>query len=79
MTFTIIKAQPGLTTNEKILEVLENYSDGLTVKELSELLNRPISMIQVCLKLLVSCNKVTAKKIKLVRYYHIYSQRSNGK
>ncbi|NQZ64549.1 hypothetical protein [Crocosphaera sp.] len=63
MTFIIIKATPGLNTNGKILGLLEKFPDGLTVKQLSNLLNRPISMIQTCLKLLVSCQKVTVKKV----------------
>ncbi|MGB5771989.1 MAG: helix-turn-helix domain-containing protein [Crocosphaera sp.] len=71
MTFTIIKATPGLTTKEKILELLEKSPDGLTVKQLSDLLNRPISMIQTCLKLLVSCKKVTSKKTGMIKYYYL--------
>ena len=71
MSFTIIKARSGLTTNEKILKLLSNYPDGLTVKQLSDLLNRPISMIQTCLKLLVSAKKVVTKKIEMIKYYYL--------
>ncbi len=71
MAFTIIKAKPGLTTNEKILELLENNPDGLTVRQLSDQINRPISMIQTCLKLLVSCKKVVSKKIEVIQYYYL--------
>ncbi len=71
LTFTIIKATPGLTTNEKILELLKNHPDGLTVKQLSDQLNRPISMIQTCLKLLVACNKVMTKKMGMIKYYYL--------
>lgn len=71
MTFTIIKATPGLTTNEKILELLKNHPDGLTVKQLSDQLNRPISMIQTCLKLLVACKKIKSKKIEMIKYYYL--------
>ncbi len=71
MAFTIIKAKSGLTTNEKILELLENNPDGLTVRQLSDQINRPISMIQTCLKLLVSCKKVVSKKIEVIQYYYL--------
>ncbi|MEL4895947.1 hypothetical protein [Crocosphaera sp. Alani8] len=71
MTFIIIKATPGLTTNETILNILKNCPQGLTVKELSKQLNRPISLIQTCLQLLVSCKKVRAKKVNTVNYYSL--------
>jgi predicted transcriptional regulator len=71
LTFTIIKATPGLTTNEKILELLEKSPDGLTVKQLSDLLNRPISMIQKCLKILVSAQRITIKKKEMISYYYL--------
>ncbi len=71
MAFTIIKAKSGLTTNEKILELLENNPDGLTVRQLSDQINRPISLIQTCLKLLVSCKKVVSKKIEMIQYYYL--------
>ena len=71
MTFTIITATPGLTSTEKILELLENYPERLTVKQLSELLNRPVSMTQICLKLLVSCQKLTSNEINMRRVYHL--------
>ncbi len=73
LTFTIIKATPGLTTNETILNLLKDYPQGLTVKELSDQLNRPISMIQTCLKLLVAGKKVTTKKIEMINYYSLSS------
>nr|WP_071943887.1 hypothetical protein [Crocosphaera chwakensis] len=79
MSFTIIKARPGLTTNQKILELLAKYPDGLTVKQLSDLLNRPISMIQSCLKLLVSGKKVTTTNQRMIQYYYIYSKKKGGK
>ncbi|MDJ0581668.1 MAG: hypothetical protein QNJ66_16840 [Crocosphaera sp.] len=73
MTFTIIKATPGLTTDEIILNLLKDYPQGLTVKELSDKINRPISMIQTCLKLLVACKKVKSKKIEMIKYYYLSS------
>jgi DNA-binding transcriptional regulator YiaG len=36
--------------------------DGITIKELSDTLNRPISMIQICLKIAISSRKVAVKQ-----------------
>ncbi|MEA5536811.1 winged helix-turn-helix transcriptional regulator [Crocosphaera sp. XPORK-15E] len=71
--FVIIKATPGPKTDDRILELLKNHPQGLTVKELSEQLNRPVSMIQTCLKLLVSSQKVTVKKKEMVKVYYLRS------
>ena len=50
MSFTIISATPGLTTKERILELILTHPEGITAKTLSDRLNRPISMINYCLK-----------------------------
>ncbi|EAZ93153.1 hypothetical protein CY0110_03754 [Crocosphaera chwakensis CCY0110] len=71
LNFTIINATPGLTTNEQILELLENYPNGLTAKQLSQLLNRPVSMIQICLKLLVICQKLRSHEINMRQVYYL--------
>ncbi len=64
MSFVIIKPPSGFTTNETILKILKDYPQGMTVKQLSDQLNRPISMTQTCLKLLISSKKLTTKKDK---------------
>ncbi len=38
------------------------HPDGLTVKELSDILNRPVSMIQICLKTSIANRQVTIKQ-----------------
>ncbi|WP_107670780.1 hypothetical protein [Cyanothece sp. BG0011] len=68
MSFVIITAQPGLMTKEIILNILKDYPQAITVKELSKKLNQPIFMGQTCLKLLVSCKKVTTKNIEMINY-----------
>ncbi|MFM2303448.1 MAG: hypothetical protein RLZZ135_857 [Cyanobacteriota bacterium] len=53
---------PSLTTIDRLLESIYNNPKGLTVKELAELLNRPISMIQICLKIAIASQKVAIKQ-----------------
>jgi hypothetical protein len=53
---------PSLTTIDRLLESIRNHPDGLTVKELAALLNRPISMIQICLKISIASQKVAIKQ-----------------
>ena len=50
LSFTIISSTPGLTTKERILELILTHPEGITAKTLSDRLNRPISMINYCLK-----------------------------
>lgn len=60
MPYTIIAPTPGPTTKERILELIVINPQGITVKELSDRLNRPISMIQYCLKELQTSKIVRA-------------------
>ncbi|WP_310429128.1 helix-turn-helix transcriptional regulator [Chamaesiphon sp. VAR_48_metabat_135_sub] len=53
---------PGSTTTDRLLETIENYPNGLTIKELANILNRPISMIQICLKILIASRKVAIRR-----------------
>jgi DNA-binding transcriptional regulator YiaG len=53
---------PSSTTTDRLLESIENHPDGLTIKELADILNRPISMIQICLKILIASQKVAIKR-----------------
>ncbi|MDJ0714587.1 MAG: hypothetical protein QNJ54_10255 [Prochloraceae cyanobacterium] len=75
-TIKIIQATPGLTTTERIEQLIENHPQGITIKELSRTLNRPISMVQICLKSLISWRKVYAKPSKSGMHLIYYSKKS---
>lgn len=62
LTLKIIKARPGKNTTQKILDLIESRPKGITVREISNQLNRPISMVQICLKTLKSLKLVTSQK-----------------
>jgi DNA-binding transcriptional regulator YiaG len=53
---------PSPTTTDRLLELIHSHPDGLTVKALADSLNRPVSMIQICLKILTASRKVTVKQ-----------------
>lgn len=61
VNFQIITARSGLTTSEKILETIENHPHGVSITEISKEINRPVSMISICLKSLIAEKKVKAK------------------
>ena len=61
----IISATPGISTREKILQIIQARSTGVTIKEISKIINRPISMIQVCLKDLISSKDIFTRKNKV--------------
>lgn len=52
----------SLTTADRLLELLSDRPDGVTIKELSDTLNRPISMLQICLKIAIASRKVAVKQ-----------------
>jgi DNA-binding transcriptional regulator YiaG len=52
----------SLTTIDRLLQSIADRPDGITIKELSDTLNRPISMIQICLKIAISSRKVAVKQ-----------------
>jgi predicted transcriptional regulator len=62
LSIQIVKPAPGLTTAEKILEIILANPQGITAKEIGRSLNRPISMVQICLKTLQSSRQIYAKK-----------------
>jgi DNA-binding transcriptional regulator YiaG len=53
---------PTLTTTDRLLESIRNSPNGLTIKELSDTLNRPVSMLQICLKILIGSRKVAIER-----------------
>lgn len=61
----IISATPGVSTHEQILEIIQARSTGITIREISKIINRPISMIQVCLKDLISSKDIFTHKNKV--------------
>jgi ribosome-binding protein aMBF1 (putative translation factor) len=52
----------SLTTTDRLLESIRDRPDGITIKELADKLNRPISMLQICLKILIASRKVATKR-----------------
>jgi DNA-binding transcriptional regulator YiaG len=53
---------PNLTTTERLLELIHIYPNGLTIKELADSLNRPVSMVQICLKILIANRQVVVRQ-----------------
>ncbi|MGK7894068.1 MAG: winged helix-turn-helix domain-containing protein [Xenococcus sp. (in: cyanobacteria)] len=70
----IISATPGLTTQEEILKIIQERTTGITTKQLSKILNRPVSMLQICLKRLITSKQIYSKKSRTshsIIYYPI--------
>ena len=61
----IITPTPGLKTEEKLLQIIEDRTTGITIKELSQKINRPISMLQIYLKQLISRKQICALPSKV--------------
>ncbi|MDJ0842690.1 winged helix-turn-helix transcriptional regulator [Crocosphaera sp.] len=78
MPFTIISATPGLTTQERILELILTHPEGITVKTLSDRLNRPVSMINYCLKDLKGSKFIQAKLNSDNKQWIYYPMIKNG-
>ena len=60
----LISATPGIGTHEQILQLIKARNTGITIKEISRLINRPISMIQICLKDLIADKAIFSRKNK---------------
>ena len=58
----LITATPGISTQKQILQLIRDRRTGITVKEIKQILNRPISMIQVCLKDLIASKAIFTRK-----------------
>ena len=52
------------TTTDRLIETIRDRPDGLTIRELSDILNRPVSMLQICLKIAIANRKIAIKKQK---------------
>ncbi|WP_373542875.1 hypothetical protein [Chamaesiphon sp.] len=55
---------PSITTTDRLLELISQHPDGLTIKELADRLNRPVSMLQICLKNSIASQKVAIERQK---------------
>lgn len=60
----IISATPGISTEEQILQLVRARKTGIKVREIERVLNRPISMIQICLKELIASKAIVSRKNK---------------
>lgn len=58
----IISASPGISTQEQVLELVRARKTGITIKEIKQILNRPISMIQIHLKELIANKAIITRK-----------------
>lgn len=61
MPIQIIQATPGPTTTERILDLIVVNPQGITIRELSHQLNRPVSMVYHCVKILMSSGEVDVR------------------
>ncbi len=61
----IISSTPGVSTHEQILQIIQARNTGITIKEISKIVNRPVSMIQVCLKDLIAAEDIFTHKNKV--------------
>ena len=60
----IISASPGISTQEQVLNLVQARKTGITIKEIKQILNRPISMIQIHLKELIADKAIVTRKNK---------------
>jgi hypothetical protein len=54
----IIKSRSGPNTTEQIQTLVFDHPDGITLKQICKVLNRPVSMIQRCLKPLIASRQI---------------------
>ena len=72
----IITPTPGPNTSDRLLELIYHRVTGITLRELCQFLNRPASMIQICLQKLISSGQVRVHKSRTgtsLIYYPSYS------
>ena len=60
-TIKFIKARSGMSTNEMILKAIEQNPEGMTIKSISKQTNRPVSMLNICLRSLIKDKQVKVK------------------
>ena len=69
-----IEARGGQTMSERLVGIIREYPEGCTAKELSQRVNRPISMINTYLKGLISTKQVRTRINKSSGKRLIYSR-----
>ena len=74
MEIRILIPTPGKTTTERILELIQNNPQGLTIGELQQELNRPVSMLQICLKGLMADKLINKRKQGMQLIYYPVQQ-----
>ena len=76
MKIIIIKPRGGLTTSEQILNLIQKHSQGITIREISQQLNRPVSMINICLNILIKNKRIHRQLDGTKWIYYARPQRS---
>jgi DNA-binding XRE family transcriptional regulator len=67
------------TTTDRLLDSIRDRPDGVTIKELSDTLNRPVSMLQICLRILIASKKVAIEQHKHGgKYAKVYVPKSES-
>lgn len=61
----IISASPGMSTQEQVLQLIQTRKTGITIKEIKQILNRPMSMIQIYLRELIADKAIITHKNKV--------------
>ncbi len=70
MAIRIITPTPGPTTSEQVLELIHNNPQGLTISTLKNQLNRPVSILQICLKGLIADKLIKKQKQGMQLIYY---------
>ena len=69
-----IEARGGKTMSQQLVEIIREYPEGCTAIYLSQRVNRPISMINIYLKGLISTKQVRTRINKKSGKRLIYSR-----
>ncbi len=77
MAIRILIPTPGKTTTERVLEHIQLHTQGMTIGELQQQLNRPVSMLQICLKGLIADKLIKKRKQGMQFIYYPAKQVSN--
>ncbi len=73
----IISPTPGMSTQEKILQIIQARKTGITIKGIKQILNRPISMIQIHLKELIAAKAIFTRRNRAGAGLIYYPRTSN--
>lgn|GEM_PF-2691843 len=73
MSIYIIETIPGRSTQERIFALLLEHPEGLSLLTMSQKLNRPVSMLNHCLKPLIATKDVYRKYNPQSKKYLYYA------